>query len=274
MLSIRKLQQLLNNQRGQSLVETALLFGFVLAIVVGVNWDSFKESMGVPYQNMAKYVGMKTSSTNPVDVSAYATMSTSELKQVDNEVRLEEDIKTLKKLGGKFIGLTMAQLKDIFAVDNNNEGLLTGTTKFTVDNKSVPRGVIVFDYSIANTGDDGNDLSIKLRANKQGSVSNRESMQWMMGEGHYDTSSSPKVEEYISNRVFYSDEAIEKSPFEGITKEQSATLRAYFSFGDDGKVNKVTFNMARSYEKGSNNWERMKCDDLWGIEVTAADVPR
>ena len=266
MLSIRKLQHLLNHQRGQGMVEMALLMCFAVAVVVGVNWDSFKESMGFPYQKMANYVA------NPVDVSAFATMPTVELKDIDNKVRLEEDIKTLKKLGGKFIGLTMAQLKDIFAVDKNNEGLLTGTTKFTVGNENVPKGVIVFDYSIANTGDDGNDLSIKLRANGNGSVSNKEAMQWMTG--NYETSSSPKVVEYISNRVFYSDEAIEKSPFEGITKEQSATLRAYFSFDNEGYVNKVTFNMARSYEKSSKNWERMKCNKLWGIEVTAEDVPR
>lgn len=273
MLSMRKLRWLLSQERGQSLTEFALLLCFVAALMLSINWDGFRDNAGNAYLKLASSVGTETSTTHHVDISEYATMSTSELRrQVNNEVRLEEDIKTLKKLGGKFIGLTMAQLKDIFAVDNNNEGLLTGTTKFTVDNKSVPRGVIVFDYSIANTGDDGDDLSIKLRANGNGSANNKEVMQWMTG--NYETSSSPKVVEYISNRVFYSDEAIEKSPFEGITKEQSATLRAYFSFGDDGKVNKVTFNMARSYEKGSNNWERMKCDDLWGIEVTAEDVPR
>ena len=261
MLSMRKLQQLLNHQWGQGIVEMALLMCFAVAVVVGVNWDSFKESMGIPYQKMANYVGMKTSTTNPVDISAYATMPTSELQLVNNEERIAADKATITALGEFLLTLNKSQLKELFP--NVTDKRLTG-------NDSNKPGVALFDYSIDNTGDNGEALRIKLRKNGTGYLSNQQAIQWMQGNFDTNTANYPKPAgdfEYAYNRFFYSNDAINPKPVADSEWEQSATLWASFSFDSAGNVTSVKLDFTRSYQTAKNTWspDRIYCKGLSNI---------
>ena len=263
MLSIRKLQHLLNHQRGQGMVEMALLMCFAVAVVVGVNWDSFKESMGVPYQNMAKYVGMKTSSTNPVDVSAYATMSTSELQLVDNEERIAIDKATMTALGEFLLTLNKSDIANLFP--GTNESRWTGT-----DGSGKP-GVALFDYCIENAGDNGEDLQVKLRYNGTGYLSNQQAIQWMQGNFDINRNNYTNNAQTVSNRFFYSNDAINPRPQAHLTKgEQSATLWAAFTFDSGGDVTSVKLSMSRSYQENGNSgaWKRTNCEGLTDVVVS------
>lgn len=264
MLSIRKLQHLLNHQRGQGMVEMALLMCFAVAVVVGVNWDSFKESMGIPYQKMANYVGMKTSSTNPVDISAYATMPTSELRQIDNAARIAADKATMTALGEFLLTLNKSDIANLFP--GTKESRWTGT-----DGSGKP-GVALFDYCIENAGDNGEALKVKLRHNDAGYLSNQQAIQWL--QGNYDKNTEPykgNKSEIVSNRFFYSNDAIDPRPQAHLTKgEQSATLWAAFTFDSGGDVTSVKLSMSRSYQENGNSgaWKRTNCEGLTDVVVS------
>ncbi|WP_029543406.1 hypothetical protein [Selenomonas sp. AB3002] len=264
MLSIRKLQHLLNHQRGQGMVEMALLMCFAVAVVVGVNWDSFKESMGIPYLRMAKRVGMNTSTTNPVDISAYATMPTSELQLVNNEERIAADKATMTALGEFLLTLNKSDIANLFP--GTKESRWTGT-----DGSGKP-GVALFDYCIENAGDNGEALKVKLRHNDVGYLSNQQAIQWL--QGNYDKNTEPykgNKSEIVSNRFFYSNDAINPRPQAHLTKgEQSATLWAAFTFDSGGDVTSVKLSMTRSYQENGNSgaWKRTNCEGLTDVVVS------
>lgn len=251
-----KIWQKLGKQQGQSLVEAALLMCFAAALVLAINWDGFRDTAGNAYTKMAGSLGTKTSIAE--NVESYKTMSNAELKEIDNAQRVAMDQNTLTVMCSKFLGMSMDEIKKIFGT--NNEKLLQGQAS---NNK---HGVIVFDYSIVNTGDDGNGVKINLRQNGEGSVSNREAMQWMQGNYNTNSADYSKNPEDISYRLFFSDAAIDQTPNKEATGVQSATVRAYFSF-ENGKVNKVTVNMTRSYQDSNKKWVRMECDDFKNLVI-------
>ena len=264
----RKVRQILSRENGQSMVELALLMCFAVVVFLAINWDGIRDSAGGAYQKMANSLG--TNSSYAELVESYKTMSNVELAKINNAQRIDIDKATLRNTANKFLGMSIADLKTIF--DTTDEALLRGDTKFTVGDKQLSRGVVLFDYNVMKTGDNGEGVDIKLRSNGAGSVSNREAMQWMQGNYNTDSSKYTKTNEDISYRLFFSDGAIDKSPFTGIDKEQSATVRVYFSFDENNKVNEVNINLFRSYNKGGNNWERMLDKDLSGIRVKNREV--
>lgn len=260
MLSMRKLQQLLKHEQGQSIVELALLMCFAVAVVLAVNWDGFRDIAGNAYLKMASSVGTETSTTHHVDISEYATMSTSELRQIDNAERIAIDRDTITALGRHFLGLDKSVIQTLFATTSDN--LLTGK------DKSKPYGVGVFDYHIVNSGDNGEALEIMLRSNGGGFVSNRQTIEWMNGNFDTNVKNYTKKNETVSTRYFFSNDAIDPSPVANVEGDQSATLRAKFTFDSEGKVESVTMNLTRSYEKTPGNWERTVCEGLSNIVIT------
>jgi len=268
MFSIRKIRQLLKQERGQSLVEMGLMIMFVAAVVLLVNWDGLRESAGNVYLGMADSVVEKNSQTEMVEghtetlaekEARYKRMSTEELRQTDNDDRIDMDKKMLTNLGKNFLGLSKDDIKTLFATNSDN--LLTGK-----DN-SKPYGVAVFDYNIVNPGDNGEDLKIKLRGNAAGSVSNQQTIQWMQGNFDPDTKNYSKKDEYVSTRYLFSDDAIDPTPEPNVSGEQSATVRAFFSFDSNDKVNQVTINVTRSYQNSTGAWVRTLCEGLSKITI-------
>lgn len=254
----RKLKQLLGQERGQSLVELALLMCFVVVVFLAINWNSFKTIAGNAYLKLAETMGVETSVAEVLD--SYTTMSNAELSQVDNAQRIAIDKAILTALGKHLLGLDKSVIQTLFDTTSNN--LLTGK------DSNKPYGVILFDYSIDNTGDNGEDLKIKLRKNTGGSVSNKQTIEWMHGNFDTNVSNYKKQDEFVNRRYFYSDDAIAQSPVEGVSTEQSATVRVKFKFNQQGKVEAVTLNVTRSYQNSNGGWERILCEGLSDIVVS------
>lgn len=241
-------------QKGQSMVELALLMCFAVVVFLAINWDGIRDSAGGAYQKMADSMGTKLSRAEIEDM--YNRLSTSDLRQMDNAERIDADRATITALGEFLLTLKKSELKTLFST--NSDALLEGR------DSNKPLGVAVFDYNIVNAGDNGEALKIKLRGNQGGSISNQQTIQWMQGNFDTKTANYAKKDEYVSNRFFYSDDAIDPKPVADATGEQSATLRAAFAFDSDGNVTSVTLNMTRSYQK-NGKWERTTCDGLSNI---------
>ena len=245
-------------QKGQSMVELALLMCFAVVVFLAINWDGLRDSAGGAYQKMADSMGTKLSRAEIED--AYNRMSTFDLKKnINNAERIAADKATITALGEFLLTLNKSELKSLFAT--NSDALLEGR------DSDKPFGVAVFDYNIVNTGDNGEALIIKLRGNKGGSISNQQTIQWMQGNFDKNTANYEKKDEYVSNRFFYSNDAIDPKPVANATGEQSATLRAAFAFDSDGNVTSVTLNMTRNYQK-NGKWERTTCDGLSNIVLS------
>lgn len=264
MLSMRKLRWLLSQERGQSLTEFALLLCFVAALMLAINWDGFRDNAGNAYLKLASSVGTETSTTHHVDISEYATMSTSELRQIDNAERIAIDKATMTALGEFLLTLNKSDIANLFP--GTNESRWTGT-----DGSGKP-GVALFDYCIENAGDNGEALKVKLRHNDAGYLSNQQAIQWL--QGNYDKNTEPykgNKSEIVSNRFFYSNDAIDPRPQAHLTKgEQSATLWAAFTFDSGGNVTSVKLSMSRSYQENGNSgaWKRTNCKGLTDVVVS------
>ena len=252
----RKLKQLLSQERGQSLVELALLMCFVVVVFLAINWDSFKTIAGNAYLKLAETMGVETSVAEVLD--SYATMSYAELSQVDNAQRIAIDKAILTALGEKLLGLDRSVIYKLFNTSDNN--LLTGKSS------DKPYGVALFDYNIINTGDNGEDLKINLRGNSGGGTSNRQVIEWMGGNFDTDTSHYSRGSETVSRRYFYSDDAI--TPISDVDKnKQSVTARIKFTFNQQGKVESVTINVTKNQEV-NGKWERTFCKGLSDIVLS------
>lgn len=252
----RKLKQLLSQERGQSLVELALLMCFVVVVFLAINWDSFKTIAGNAYLKLAETMGVETSVAEVLD--SYTTMSNAELSQVDNAQRIAIDKAILTALGKNLLGWDKSVIETLFATNDYN--LLTG------QKSNMPYGVILFDYSIDNTGDNGEDLKIKLRRNTGGSVSNKQTIEWMHGNFDTNVSNYQKKNEFVNRRYFYSDDAI--TPLADVSGDQSVTARIKFSFNKQDKVESVTINLTKNHEVSKNNWETILCEGLSDIVVS------
>lgn len=273
MFSIRKIRQLLKQERGQSLVEMGLMIMFVAAVVLLVNWDGLRESAGDVYLGMADSVVEKNSQTEMVEghtetlaekAARYKSMPTEELRQTDNDERIAMDRANIAALGEFLLTLNKSQIKSLFP--GVSDARLTG--KEDSSKPGSKPGVGLVDYSIGNTGDNGEALKINLRYNSGGYLNNKQALEWM--QGHYDTNTAnytDKVEYPISYRLFYSDSAIDPKPAANVGGVQSATVWAAFDFDNAGNVTSVKMSMTRSYQVGSK-WERLSCAGLSDIVVS------
>ena len=273
MFSIRKIRQLLKQERGQSLVEMGLMIMFVAAVVLLVNWDGLRESAGNVYLGMADSVVEKNSQTEMVEGSTetyaekearYKRMSTKELRQTDKAERIAMDRANIAALGEFLLTLNKSQIKSLFPGVTDDR--LTG--KEDSSKPGSKPGVGLVDYSIGNPGDNGEALKINLRYNSGGYLNNKQALEWM--QGHYDTNTAnytDKTEYPISYRLFYSDSAIDPKPAANAGGVQSATVWAAFDFDNAGNVTSVKMSMTRSYLVG-NKWERLSCAGLSDIVVS------
>ncbi|MBE6101932.1 MAG: hypothetical protein E7200_07515 [Selenomonas ruminantium] len=257
----RKVRQFLSRENGQSMVELALLMCFAVVVFLAINWDGIRDSAGGAYQKMAGSMGTKLSRAEIED--AYSHMSTSDLKKIKNAERIAADKATITALGEFLLTLNKSDIANLFP--GTKESRWTGT------DGSKP-GVALFDYCIENAGDNGEALKVKLRNNGAGYLSNQQAIQWL--QGNYDKNTEPykgNKSEIVSNRFFYSNDAIDPRPQAHLTKgEQSATLWAAFTFDSGGNVTSVKLSMSRSYQENGDSgaWKRTNCEGLTDVVVS------
>lgn len=269
----RKVRQILGRENGQSMVELALLMCFAVVVFLAINWDGIRDSAGGAYQKMANSMVAKASQTEMVEghIETYAEkearykhMSTEELRKTDNAERIAMDRANIAALGEFLLTLNKSQIKSLFP--GVTDARLTG--KEDSSKPGSKPGVGLVDYSIGNTGDNGEALKVNLRYNSGGYLNNKQALQWM--QGNFDTNTAnytDKVEYPISYRLFYSDSAIDPKPAPNVGGVQSATVWAAFDFDNAGNVMSVKMSMTRSYQVGSK-WERLSCAGLSDIVVS------
>ena len=214
-----------------------------------------------------QYLDVYRMALTSVYVYLHKSKSNAELKKIDNAIRIEVDKEMLKFVGQNLVVLSKDELKTLF--DTTDETMLKG-------NSSKPYGVAIFDYDIANTGDDGQELKINLRKGGGGAISNEQAIEWMSHKWKdyhrfdMDTSNYTKQNAVINRRYFYSDDAIAKAPVEDITGVQSATVRVKFTFDEDGNTTSAILNLTRNYQQGG--WKRIVCEGLADVTIKREDV--
>ncbi|MBR2216247.1 MAG: hypothetical protein IJ849_10915 [Selenomonadaceae bacterium] len=238
-----------NGQKGQGMVDYALIIAFVVAIGLAISGSG----LGDAIKNVLADTGVAIAGKdNYADaLNKYGSISTAELKQVSNAERIAIDKAALSNLGKIFLGKTEAEVKALLGVNN-----ITGGNN--------PYGAILFDYEVASS-DDGAPVT-KLRYNG-GSFNSLDAVEWMKGNYTRNTANDYTASKTINDaRYLFSDDAISKTP-QGISVgNYSATIRGQFEF-TDGKVSAVTINTTRSIQK-SGGYERHECEGLTGIRVT------
>ena len=251
-------------ERGQSTVEYVLLIGFAVALALIFYNSGLQDSAQGAYTQVEKSLGGEL--TYAEALTAYGTISKTELQKVDNGQRMAIDRAAMQNLASKFQGMSKEDVKKLLYVDANDEKTLVGKG-------SNPYGAILFDYAIKNTGDNGQDVSVELRSNGKGSACNLEALEWMQGSYDTDHSQYDRNKVMSSSRYLFSNDAIDPQGTATGNRQaglHTATVRALFSFDDSGKVNGVTVNVTRSIQVGSN-WERDVCEGLSNITVTGTN---
>lgn len=237
-------------QKGRGVAEYAVIVAFVLGLGFVLNDVGVSDSIKTVFTQVV--VRLKGGYTGAV--AEYGQVSNTKLKNVDNDERVLVDREALTNLGKKFLGMTKADLTK-----------LLGSLK---DNTSHPYGVILLDYEVANTGDDGKGVTTKLRYNG-GSFNSEDVLEWMKGNYAPDGSHTYNKDHSTSGRYFFSNDTIDKSgAVNGTTPEgtHTATVRGRFAFDSEGRVSAVTLTMTRSINSGG--WQRDVCDGLENITVT------
>ncbi|HCB92848.1 MAG TPA: hypothetical protein DEP57_03415 [Selenomonas sp.] len=244
-------------QKGRGVAEYALIIAFVLGLGFILSSVGIKDSIkGVFAQAVAYLKGGAYASA----LATYGQISNTELKNVENGDRLSLDREALTNLGKKFLGMQKSDLKKL--LNNPSDKNLAGG-----QGASNPFGVILLDYEVGSTGDDGKGVTTKLRYNG-GSFNSEDVLEWMKGNYAPDGSHTYNKDHSTSGRYFFSNDTIDKSgAVNGTTPEgtHTATVRGRFAFDSEGRVSAVTLTMTRSINSGG--WQRDVCDGLENITV-------
>ena len=136
--------------KGQGIVEYALLLAFVVGIAMMLNGSNIGSAVQGLFNNVAAVFG---------DVKDYASalkhwgnMSEEELSKIENKKRLSIDQEALDNLAGYFIGLTKADLYPLFTREDivwSNKVILLG---HLTNNENGGMSFIADGDSISDTG--------------------------------------------------------------------------------------------------------------------------
>lgn len=259
---IRKLQQLLLGEKGQSLIEWALVSLLVVGLVYMFQESSLLPQLSNAYDNVGSYLG--NTPTNQQTVSKYGSISNTELRQVDNAERIAMDDATLRNLAGAFLGKTKSELETMFMKTPNYN-------KYN-PNGQLNQGNLLFDYYIRSTGDGENEA---VRIEFAGEVVSKENLlNWM--QGNYTAYASTEKQRESDQRYFFSNDLIDSHGIDGNTVQSESVwavcVRCCFEFDNTGKVSAVQIWATRNTQKnGSNEWLRDLADGVDGkmnIRVT------
>lgn len=244
-------------QKGRGIAEYALIIAFVLGLGVVLSNVGVRNNIKAVFAQATAY--LKGGYVGAV--AAYGRMSNTNLKNMDNDERLSFDREALTNLGKKFLGMTKTELKSL--LKNPTDVNLAGGP-----NANNPYGVILLDYEVENTGDNGKGVTTKLRYNG-GSFNSEDVLEWMKGNYAPDGSHTYNKDHSTSGRYFFSNDTIDKSgAVNGTTPEgtHTATVRGRFAFDSEGRVSSVAITVTRSINSGG--WKRDVCEGLENITVT------
>ncbi len=139
-------------QKGQGIVEYALLLAFILAIAIAMQGSGIDKAISDTFTRVAQALGVET------DRDRFASMSEADLRAIDNSERLAEDVKYLNSIKEKLIGdgnRSKSEIEDILGTKDlyrKDSSVLLGTFSYKNDG---------YDFYLKRGGSDTlKDLSI------------------------------------------------------------------------------------------------------------------
>jgi hypothetical protein len=192
---LRKLQKILRGEKGQSLVEWALVALFVVGIVYMFRNAQILPQVSNAYNGVGSY--LSSTPTSEQAINKYGALSNSELREaVSNQERIAMDDATLRNIAGAFLGKTQTEIRAMLMSQPN------WNAKY--DRNALNQGTLLFDYYINSTGD-GENGSVKTRFDN-GVVAKDNLVNWM--QGNYTQYPSTQKQMESDNRYFFSDDLI------------------------------------------------------------------
>lgn len=265
---LRKLRQILQGEKGQSLTEWALIALFVVGLVYIFRESSLLPQLSSAYDSVGSYLS-GTPTANQA-INKYGRISNTELMQVDNAQRIALDDATLRNIAGAFLGKSKSEI----------QAMLTSSPRFDKYNPSgaLNQGNLLFDYYIRSTGD-GEDGTVRTEFDN-GLVSKDNLLNWM--QGNYTTFDSNQKALASDNRYFFSNDLIDPYGIMNPTDPEhqegiyAVSVRCTFEFDTAGNVTAVQIWATRNKKDtrpgaGSNSWVRDETEGVNGkmnIRVT------
>ena len=247
----------ISDQKGRGIAEYAAILAFVVGVGVFLNSSDLGADIKATFAQATEYF---RGGAYANALSEYGQMSNADLKQMDNDARIALDQEGITNLGKKFLGMSKSDLQKLFHTNENT--LINGPS-------NNPFGVILLDYEVGNTGENGNEVTTTLRYNS-GSFNSEDVLEWMKGNYEPDGSNTYNATHVASGRYLFSNDVIDKSgTANGTTPEGTHTgsLRGKFTFDSEGNVSSVTITATRSISKGGT-WQRDVCEGLDHVTVT------
>lgn len=256
-MMLRRLRQVMGEEKGQSLTEWALVALFAVGMFFFFRESSLLSQVKNTYEQAGSY--LSSTPTAEQALTQYGTIANSELRQVDNEQRIAMDRQTLENIAGAFLGKSKAEIRAMLRTAPN-----FSTYK---PERGLDQGNLLFDYYIKGTGDDG---AVKTVFDN-GVVAKDNLLNWM--EGNYTTFPSDQKKLESASRYFYSDDLIDPSGVLNGTEHQAgeyaASVRCFFFFAQDGTVNEVKIWATRNkLNTETNKWIWNDTTGLVDITVT------
>lgn len=253
-----RIRQLLQEEKGQSLTEWALVAVFAVGLFFLFRDSALLSMAKDTYNNVGSYL-------SSASLPDYGTMSNTELRQkVSNDVRIAMDDTTLRNIARAFLGKTEAQVKEMMLSSKRN------SANFKPYNPTgkLNQGNLLFDYYIRDTGDGEGNVRTEFN---NGLVAKDNLLNWM--QGNYTDYPSNKKTLESDNRYFFSNDLIDPSGVLNGTAHQAGeyavSVRCTFDYDAAGNVNSVRIWATRNKKDDySNNWIRNETDGLVGIVVS------
>jgi len=258
---LMKLQKILRGEKGQSLVEWALVALFAVGIVYMFLQSNILEQVTNSYNGVGSY--LSSTPTSEQIVNKYGALSNSALQEaVSNQERIAMDDATLRNIAGAFLGKTKTEIQAMLLQNNGDPKLSTYNP-----NGALNQGTLLFDYYINSTGN-GENESVKTRF-ANGFIAKDNLVNWM--QGNYTQYPSTQKELESDKRYFFSDDLIDPNGVVSSTRPQegeyAVSVRCAFEFDNTGKVKAVQIWATRNkedsnYKPNTNHWVRSETEGL------------
>ena len=200
------LEDLKHKQKGQGIVEYALILAFVVGIAMMLNGSNLGGAVKGVFDDVAAVL----SGEEKIDFAAWSKAGKNQLHDfttgkdvISNEARIRSDQQLLANIGGFFIG----KKEDIFYDDNifNEKGTDKDGWK------------MILDYQDSTDWSEENQLNGRIKGDK---TKNDRIFNWMQGDyGSYNDSGQEIADSYSSSsnydpntRYFLSNSMIEQHP--------------------------------------------------------------
>jgi len=218
-------------QKGQGIIEYALLLSFVVGIAMLLNGSNIGGAVIGVFDDVASYLGGEIGENAYVaGFKKWSSMKKSDLENEDKTARLAADQAALDNIAALFYGKTKAEILALIGYGSVDNYHFYGTTDANNDG---PKGdeygnnkysTLLLNYVDKNTlNESGIDLSYNEVHLSTG---------WLQGT---DANTQAKKADWTSTgtntRYFYSDGMI--------NNQYGSQVRAQFHLGADGKVDSV-----------------------------------